>query len=469
MDILRFYLNGDLREIDFSAKESPPLYCSVLHYLRKYEKLTGTKEVCGRGDCGACTVILASKDTVSGREKRFSVDSCLMRLPQLHGKHLLTIEAPDQYLNTRAVKKAFLKERASQCGFCSPGMVLSTYIHVKNQIPFNREDIQRSLSGNLCRCSGYQAIMDAALFLEKCPEIPGKKELPLAFPEPESKMLLFKQDDLVYVIPSTLQEFYRVRKTWPVARIAAGFTGSCMDYKSSVIDISHIPELTHVKVTDTHITLGAACNFETMKKELGSLFPYMMPYLDEFASLQVRNQATLGGNIADGSPVGDTMPLCLAHDAVFLVAGPHGTRSIEARRFTTGYRQVALKPGELILAVEFPRQDEDAFYFAHKQARRRNMDISSVSFVARVNLRGKTCRDIRLAYGGMAAVPTRSMNAERFLKGKIFSLNNCRKASALLEKDFTPLSDVRGSATYRMDVAKNMLLLLYESYTGNHD
>jgi len=469
MDILRFYLNGSLREIDFSAKSSPPLSCSVLHYLRTYEKLTGTKEMCGRGDCGACTVILAGKDIVSGREKRVSVDSCLMRLPQLHGKHLLTIEAPDQYLDTRAVKEAFLRERASQCGFCSPGMVLSTYIHVKNQLPFNREDIQRSLSGNLCRCTGYQSIMDAALSLEKCPETPGKNELPLSFPEPESKMLLFKQDDLVYVIPSALQECYRARKTWPGARIAAGFTGSCMDYKNSVIDISRIPQLTQVNVTDSHITLGAACTFETMKEEMGTFFPYVLPYLDEFASLQVRNQASLGGNIADGSPVGDTMPLCLAHDAVCIVTGPRGTRRIEALRFTTGYRRVALKPGELILALEFPRPEETAFYFAHKQARRRNMDISSVSFAARVNLRGKTCRDIRLAYGGMAAVPARALNAERFLKGKVFSLNNCRKASALLEKDFTPVSDVRGSAAYRMDVAKNMLLLLYESYTGNHD
>ena len=469
MDILRFYLNGNLREIDFSAKGSPSLSCSVLHYLRTYEKLTGTKEVCGRGDCGACTVILACKDAVTGREKRISLDSCLMRLPRLHGKHLLTIEAPDKYMDTRAVKEAFLRERASQCGFCSPGMVLSTYIHVKNQLPFNREDIQRSLSGNLCRCTGYQAIMDAALSLEKFPEPPGKHELPLSFPEPESKMLLFKQDNLVYIIPSSLQELYRARKTWPEARIAAGFTGSCMDYEGSVIDISSIPELTQVNVTDSHITLGAACTFETMKKEMGTFFPYMMPYLDEFASLQVRNQASLGGNIADGSPVGDTMPLCLAHDAVCLVIGPRGTHRIEARRFTTGYRQVALKPGELLLAVEFPRPEEDAFYFAHKQARRRNMDISSVSFAARVNFKGKTCRDIRLAYGGMAAVPARALNAERFLKGKGFSLNNCRKAAALLEKDFTPLSDVRGSASYRMNVAKNMLLLLYESYQGNHD
>ena len=469
MDILRFYLNGDLREIEFSAKDSPPLSCSVLHYLRTYEKLTGTKEVCGRGDCGACTVIVACKDAVSGREKRVSVDSCLMLLPQLHGKHLLTIEAPDQYLDTGPVKEAFLRERASQCGFCSPGMVLSTYIHVKNQLPFKREDIQRSLSGNLCRCTGYQAIMDAALSLEKCPEAPGQHELPLSFPETGNKLFLFKQDELVYVVPSSLQEFYRARKTWPAARIAAGFTGSCMNYKNSVIDISRIPELTEVNVTDSHITIWAACNCDTMKQVMGPAFPYMMPYLDEFASLQVRNQATLGGNIADGSPVGDTMPLCLSHDAVCIVTGPRGTRRIEARLFTTGYRQVALRPGELIQAVEFPRPDTDTFYFAHKQARRRNMDISSVSFAARINLRGKTCRDIRLAYGGMAAVPARALNAERYLKGKVFSLNNCRKASALLEKDFFPLSDIRGSATYRMDVAKNMLLLLFESYKGNHD
>lgn len=469
MDILRFYINGKLREIDFSRSNSPPLSCSLLHYLRKYEKMTGTKEVCGKGDCGACTVVVAQKDEVTGKEKRFTVDSCLMRLPRLHGKHILTIEAPPQYLQTEPIRKAFLRERASQCGVCSPGMVLSAYIHVKNDLPLNREEIQRSLSGNLCRCSGYQSIMDAILSLGNDSDIESGGELPLDFPPMENRMITFVQNGLVYVIPHNIEDLFDARKKYPRARIASGFTGSCMDYKGDVIDISAVCELLQVMVTSKSITLGAACNFETMKKELGRFYPYMIAYLDDFGSVQVRNQATIGGNISDGSPVGDIMPLCLAHDAVCVVCGSSGQRCIDAARFTTGYRQVALKPGEVLLRVEFPLAEKGTWFFAHKQSRRRNMDICSVSFAASVKLDGKKCTSVRLAYGGMAAIPSRAVQTERFLKGKVFSLNNCRKAAACLERDFSPISDIRGSAAYRMDVAKNMLLLLYESYSGNHD
>ncbi len=469
MDILRFYLNGTLREIDFSKKDSPSLSCSVLHYLRGYEKMTGTKEVCGRGDCGACTVIVAHKDPVSGKESRISVDSCLMPLPRLHGKHLLTIEAPGEILDTEPVRDAFLEQRASQCGVCSPGMVLSTYIHLKNGLPLNREEIQRSLSGNLCRCTGYQAIVDAALSLDKNPRARGTSEKPLDFLPADDHMITFRKDGVVYVRPRNMEEFHRVRKAYPRAVVASGFTGSAMNCAGSVIDVSSVREMLEVRHTPSCISIGASCNFETVKKELGGIFPYMNPYLDAFGSLQVRNQASVGGNIAEGSPVGDTMPLCLVHDAVCIVSGPRRVRRVEAARFTTGYRETALKPSEILMAVEFPLPDRKTLYFAHKQSRRRNMDISSVSFAAAVTLEGKKCTAIRLAYGGMAATPARAMQTERFLKGKVFSEGNCRKATAFLEKDFTPLSDIRGSAAYRMDVAKNMLVFLYESYNGNHD
>ncbi len=469
MDLLRFYLNGKPRVIDFSRRGSPPLSCSVLHYLRQYEKLTGTKEVCGAGDCGACTVIVAEMDEATGLEKRVSADSCLMRLPRLHGKHLLTIEAPERLLDTGPIREAFLRERASQCGVCSPGMVLSSYIHMKNRLPMSQDEIRRSLSGNLCRCTGYQSILDAVISLDRSPELKAGREEPLDFPQVEKRMHVFVQGDNAYLLPLTLEDLYAARKKYPGARIASGFTGSCVDYKGTVIDISRVRELLQVHVSDSGISIGAGCSFETMKGQMTQHFPYMTPYLDSFASLQVRNQASIGGNIADGSPVGDTMPLCLAHDAVCVVCGPRGTRRIKAGLFTTGYRKVALRSDEVLLAVEFPFPADGTYHFAHKQSRRKNMDISSVSFAASVRVEGKTCSSVRLAYGGMAAVPARALHTERFLKGKVFSRANCQKASACLEKDFSPISDVRGSAAYRMDVAKNMLILLYESYNGEHD
>ncbi|MBP7708940.1 MAG: FAD binding domain-containing protein [Bacteroidales bacterium] len=469
MDLLRFYLNGKPREIDFCCPDSPPLSCSVLHYLRRYEKMTGTKEVCGSGDCGACTVIVAEKDEVTDTEKWFTADSCLLRLPQLHGKHLLTIEAPDKYMNTTPVRDAFLRERASQCGVCSPGMVLSAYNHVKNNLPLNREEIKRSLSGNLCRCTGYQSIMDAVLSLDSQPGFQAGGEEPLDFPQVEKRMHAFIKGENVYLLPLCLEEFFIARRQYPGARIASGFTGSCMDHKGSVIDISRVRELLQVSVSEFGISLGAACNYETMKKELGPHFPHIIPYLDSFASLQVRHQASLGGNIADGSPVGDTMPLCLALDAVCVACGPEGTRRIKADLFTTGYRKVDLLPDELLMAVVFPFPEKGTHFFVHKQSRRKNMDISSVSFAAAIRLEGRTCTSVRLAYGGMAPVPARAMHTERFLKGKVFSRANCRKASAFIEKDFTPISDIRGSAAYRIDVARNMLLMLYESITGKDD
>lgn len=474
MSILSFYLNGALVLVDFSKADSPSPFCSVLHYVRQYCHLTGTKEGCGKGDCGACTVIVATPTSTPGVCTYKALDSCLLRLPDLHGKHLLTIEAPEDCLCTAPIREAFLRERASQCGFCSPGMVLSAYAHIKNNLPFTREEVQRTLSGNLCRCTGYQAILDAVQSLDAAKEAVQGVEKPLTFPplENPTACLTFQKDSMVYVKPFTASDCLEVLahyQSLPATdvHVAAGMTGSAMGVFQQastrtqvVIDVSCVAEFRRIEQTPQTVILGASCTVEEMRHTFRPLYPSLSAYLDAFASAQIRNKATLGGSLADGSPVGDAMPFCMALNATCLVLGPRGMREVPADRFTLGYRKVDLQQGEVLAAVRFPLPSlENPFVFVHKQVRRRNMDISCVSFACLVSP-----NFVRLVYGGMAAVPAHAVHAEAFLKGKSFSVSNAKKAAGLLAKDFTPLSDIRGSSEYRMKVAQHLLIFASEIY-----
>lgn len=469
MNILRFCINGQEREIDFSKPESPSPFCSVLHYIRHYEKLTGTKEMCGKGDCGACTVILASQTDSKGECNYRALDSCLLPLAELHGNHLLTIEAPADCMDTLPIREAFLKERASQCGFCSPGMVLSIYSHIKNGYPFTPEFIKRTLSGNLCRCTGYTTILQAALSLEKAGVIIKQNEKPLLFPIIENNSLNLRKNDESYIRPVSLTELKELLKDYPHLPLTGGLTGSGMTYRKSVIDVSHVKEMLACEETEDFITLGASCTIKDMSTLLGKHFPYMVPYLEDFASEQIRGKATIGGSLADGSPVGDIMPLCMAHNAVCIIMGPDSIREVFCDRFMLNYRKVDLKPGELILAARFERPAKNVFYAAFKQSRRKNMDISSVCLAATIKLINGKCHSVRLVYGGMAAVTAHALQTEKFLKGKVFSLSNCKKAANCIAADFEPLSDLRGSKQFRMDTAKNMLISLYQKYSEQNE
>lgn len=425
--------------------------------------------MCGKGDCGACTVILASPTDKKGECNYRALDSCLLPIAELHGNHLLTIEAPADCMDTLPIREAFLKERASQCGFCSPGMVLSIYSHIKNGYPFTSAFIKRTLSGNLCRCTGYTAILQAALSLEKAGAIINLNEKPLIFPVIESKSLYLRKNDESYIRPACLQELKELRKDNPTLPLAGGLTGSGMTHRQSVIDVSHVKEMLACEETEDSITLGASCTIKEMNTLLGKHFPYMVPFLEDFASEQIRGKATIGGSLADGSPVGDIMPLCMAHNAVCIIMGTDSIREVDCDRFLLNYRKVDLKPGEFIFAVRFKKPADNVFYAAFKQSRRKNMDISSVCLAAAVELINGKCRSVRLVYGGMAAVTAHALHTEKFLKGKVFSLSNCKKAAACLDADFEPLSDLRGSKQYRMDTAKNMLISLYEKYTKQNE
>lgn len=470
MHLLKFYLNNKPVTVDFSLPQSPSPLCSVLHYLRNWQKLTGTKEVCGKGDCGACTVIIVSPATGLKPVTYQAVDSCLLRLPDLHGKHLLTIEAPAAVLDTEPIRNAFLKERGSQCGFCSPGMVLSTYAHVKNKLPFTRESIQRSLSGNLCRCTGYIAIYNAAASLEN---ITLTDRTP-AFPSVEKGLLIFEKDNVTYCVPHTADELSQAWTKYPQARLAGGFTGSAMSFEPSdipvqIIDVSQISDWRDCTAAEDGLHLGASCNLETLRTFIRPYYPSVASYLDDFAGAQIRNKATLGGSLADGSPVGDSMPFCMALKGTVVLWGLNGTREVDMNHFMLGYRKVDIAPHEAIAQIRLPLPQDHTHYFVYKQTRRKNMDISAVSFACAIQIKDRKCADVQLVFGGVAATTVHAKQTEKYLKGKVFSLANCKKAGNVLERDFSPLSDIRGSKDYRMNTAKNLLILQFEQYKEDHN
>ncbi len=470
MHLLHFYLNGQPVTLDFSLSKSPSPLCSVLHYLRDVLHLKGTKEVCGKGDCGACTVILVSAPTATTPAVYRAVDSCLLRLPDLDGKHLLTIEAPTHLLDTEPIRNAFLKYRGSQCGFCSPGMVLSTYAHLKNNRPFTREEIQRSLSGNLCRCTGYLAIYDAVASLEGA----VLQDCLPEFPTTEKGLKIFCKDNVTYCLPHNPEEVSSAFQQFPGAKPAGGFTGSALVWQPSeeplqVMDLSQVSSWAECSVGNREIILGATAPIETLRTFLRPYYSAVSEYLDDFAGTQIRNKATLGGSIADGSPVGDAMPFCMALKAQVVIWGPGGTRRVSAEDFTKGYRHVDLNPQEVVAQVILPLPDPYTHYFVYKQARRKNMDISTLSFAAAIRVENGKCTDVQLVYGGMAEKVMHASHAERFLNGHPFTLINCKKAGDLLEQDFSPLSDLRGGKEYRMQCARNLLLLQYQHYTQQHN
>lgn len=467
MNVLHFFLNGQPHAIDFSQPDAPSPLCSVLHYLRATLQLTGTKELCGKGDCGACTIIV-----VSPTEGLRALDACLLRLPQLQGKHVLTIEAPAQYLNVEPIKEALRKTQSGRCGFCSPAMVLSLYAHIKNKLPHTREAFQQSLSGNLCRCTGYETILEAAAQLKDALAELEAGEWPLAFPEPvpPSESILFTKGRLSYFMPRSVSELLLIRQAFAQSKILAGLTGGALEYvqnpktATDLVDISEICEYKTITRDEEGITVGAGCTIEQLRRYMLPLYPAFSTHLEAFAGAQVRNQATLGGSLVGGSPVGDLIVVCMALKAVCLIEGPLGTRQVASKRFTIANGRVDLREGEVLAAVRFPLPDPQSHLFVFKQATRKNMAVSTVSCACNLTVLDKKCIAIQLVYGGMADVPVHAKQAEKYLRAEPFTLFRCKKAALLLAEDFAPQDDVRGTAAYRLTVAQNTMIALYESF-----
>ena len=467
---IRFLLSTDAR----SLSDIDPTR-TVLDYLREDETLCGTKKGCAEGDCGACTVMLAERDGLGGLRYR-PVNSCIMFLPALDGKQLVTIEhlrGPDGQLHK--VQQAMMKHHAAQCGFCTPGFVMSlATLHHAGAV-VDRAEIADALAGNLCRCTGYRPIYDAAISALAAPSDSTERATRDAALATELDALGTDRDSLTvtgagrrFIAPRSLQELTALLAAHPDALILGGGTDIGLwvtkqrKHLPLLIATEHVAELRQVTVSDAQLSIGSAVPYADAMARLTEWHPATATLLRRIGSRQIRERGTIGGNIANASPIGDMPPLLIAMGATLVVASTKGQRRLPIEGFSHGYRQTDLQPGEVLAFIEIPKPPLNIRLGIYKVSKRFDQDISAVcaGFAVELAEDGRV-RAIRIGYGGMAATPVRARAVEAQLTGTLWGLPAIEAAMASIDQSFTPLTDMRASARYRSMIARNLLLKFY--------
>ena len=466
---IRFLLGKHARELTGTDPTR-----TVLQYLREDEGLCGTKEGCAEGDCGACTVTIAERHDKGGIRYR-AVNSCIMFVPSLDGKQLLTVEhVTGENGALHPVQQAMVDHHASQCGFCTPGFVMSlATMYMAGETP-DRADIVDGLIGNLCRCTGYRPILDAAYAALGAPA--GSRILPdhpevlraqLEALETDDETLTYEAAGRRFIAPRSLTELSSILAGEPMALILGGGTDVGLWVTKQHRDLplilatESIPALRRIDETDTRVTIGGAVTYADALEALAAMHPAIGALIRRIGSRQIRERGTIGGNVANASPIGDMPPLLLALDAVLILASGAGVRRLPIDQFFQDYRTTALGTGEILAAIEIPRPSDDMRLAAYKVSKRFDQDISAVCAAFALRLEAGRVRSVRIAFGGMAAIPRRAGTVEEALTGRTWNVETLRSVFADLDDAFTPLSDMRASAEYRKLVARNLLLKFY--------
>lgn len=470
---LSFILDGERFDLTHIAPTT-----TVLNFLREHLNRTGTKEGCAEGDCGACTVVLG--DLHQGRLRYRAVNACIQLLPALDGKILYTVESLKTSQGLHPVQQAMVDCHASQCGFCTPGFVMSLFALYKTEAPPSRDRLCTALSGNLCRCTGYRPILEAGrrmhVYAEQIPSEQqtavsaafgnslGEDELIQQLQTLNSPQSLYLEyQDASFYAPTALQELADYLVTNPEARILAGGTDIGLwvtkqhrDLKQ-VVYLGAVAELNKIAKTTDYLEMGAAVSLEDAYQALVAEYPELQDLYERFASLPIRNAGTLVGNVANGSPIGDSMPALIALGAQVVLQQGTKTRSLALEDFYLGYQQKDLQAGEFVQALRIPLAKPKQCFRTWKISKRFGQDISAVCAAFAVELEQNQVTAIRIAFGGMAATPKRAVQTEQALFGQVWSENAIQQAIQALQQDFQPLSDMRASAEYRSLVAANLL------------
>ncbi|WP_374335177.1 xanthine dehydrogenase small subunit [Leeia sp.] len=465
---VRFLLNGVAHTL-----QAPQPTRTVLQYLREEAGCTGTKEGCAEGDCGACTVVLAEPDGDSVSLK--AINACIQFLPTLHGKALYTVEAlSDANGPLHPVQQAMVDSHASQCGFCTPGFVMSLFALYQNQPQAERSEVADCLSGNLCRCTGYRPIFDAAQRMYQLPrETLDRRALRQQLDQLSAgESLHIERDGQHFHAPISLDELAALRQAKPQARMLAGGTDVGLWVTKQfrelgdILYLGRVAELHTVCEQDGVLQIGAAVSLNDAFAALVRHYPQLQELHQRFASTPIRNAGTLGGNVANGSPIGDAMPALIALSTEIVLRGGDHTRSLPLEDLYLAYQKNAMQPGEFVQALRIPLPDARLFR-AYKLSKRFDQDISAVMCGLALQLRDGVVQAARLAFGGMAATPKRAQAAEQALVGQRWSEDSVRRAMQALATDFQPLSDMRASADYRLQAAQNLLYRFWLESSGS--
>jgi len=506
---IEFRLNGNSVRVD---TVSPNL--TLLEWLRM-NGMTGSKEGCAEGDCGACSVAIVDRDARGKRCYR-AINSCLVPLPLMSGRDIISVEGVSrcdqdaercsdgaqspshdgasvdratrlQHQDSRAngatqlqqedlrangaaqlhpVQRAMVENFGSQCGYCTPGFIMSLFEGYYRKDLKTGAQLDEQLCGNLCRCTGYRAIRDAAA--DAFTQRNGVDAFATQLKTSQAKLKATRYNFAgeTFLRPTSLEKLFAAMAREPKARLIAGATDLGLEISKrfqkfpALVSLEGIPELSQIVSTETEWRIGAAATLTKVDDLLGAEYPELRQMFSVFGSRQIRNRATLGGNLVTASPIGDSAPVLLALEASVVIASARGERVLPLDKFFISYRKTALEPGEILRSIVIPRFGADSgmrrqFY---KVSKRREMDISTVAacFAVEVTESG-TITKARLGYGGVAALPVRARATETALIGKRWSAAACEEVFAILEREFIPISDVRGSATYRRQVIVNLL------------
>lgn len=458
--LVRFLLNG----LDEVATPAPPDQ-TVLQWLRTRRRLNGTKEGCAEGDCGACTVALA--EVRDGALVWSAANACIMLMGQLHGRLLVTVEGIADGQALHPVQDAMIAHHASQCGYCTPGFVMSLFAAFRNGGSNEPGAIHDAIAGNLCRCTGYRPIVSAAQealgkarsdrfdalaadILARLKEIAAGPAL--ACDTPEGR----------YLAPKSRAELAAALRADPSARIVAGGTDLGLDVtkrrqrQPALVSVNAVSELKQIARRDGALVIGAAATYAQALPHLAAIDASIGILLRRLGSAQIRALGTVGGNLANASPIGDMAPILIALGASVIVGGARGEREIPLDEFFTGYRRTALDKGEFIDRVVAPLPAADTFVRVDKISRRFDQDISAVCGAIAFRREGDRIAAPRVAFGGMAATPARASCTEQALDGAPLARESFEAAAQALSRDFKPIDDFRASAAYRMRVAQNL-------------
>lgn len=468
-DYILLYINGREHKISGSRAFVP-----VTDYLRMDLAQCGTKVVCAEGDCGACSVMLGR---LEGDELVYKpVNGCIQYVFQLDCAHIITVEGLKLNGALNPVQEAMVECHGAQCGYCTPGFVVAMCSMFDEGKPLNACQIKDGLTGNLCRCTGYEAIVKAGLSVDlnewkSVEKLYPSKEMVKQFKEHSKQAVRIEAGGKELCVPVDVKGACEFKKQNPKTVIVSGGTdvavmmnkkGFVPDHLISTANIPGIAGITKRSENGRDVLeVGARATLSDLERAVQSLNDDMKYIMWVFGSPQIRNAGTLAGNIANGSPIADTIPFLFAMDAEVEVAGVLGSRKILMKDLYKGYKQLSLQSDEVIVKIHVPMPLKSEIFKLYKVSRRQHLDISSFTAAIRLSVDKGKITAASVAYGGVAAVVLRLPEVEKFLVGKTLSLETCREAGQRAREELKPLSDVRGSRDYRLKLAENIFVKFY--------
>jgi xanthine dehydrogenase small subunit len=480
---LRFFRRGQVVTLDGVETNR-----TLLDLLREDLHCTGTKEGCGEGDCGACTVVLGEEK--SGKLELRAINSCIRLAHSVDGMALWTVEDLATDTKLHPAQESMVQCHGSQCGFCTPGFVMSLFALYETSAgqSISRTQAQGALSGNLCRCTGYRPILDAAQAMQDLPPVrvdeaavlSGLKQMDAAHKKTRASRVTplseaGSEPDAAYLLPTGLAELLTLRARYPDAQVVAGCTDVGLWVTKMhmqfprILDVTRVKELRRIEKYKHHIAIGAAVKLTDAFAALVADRPQLASFAHRFAGLPVRNSGTLGGNVANGSPIGDSMPLLIALGANVVLMSLRGSRDLRLEDLYTGYRKNLIAKDEVLAWIKIPKATQAEFSRVYKISKRFEDDISAVCLALNLHLQEGVVTRASIGVGGIAATPVRAVKTQAALLGQPWTQDTVHTAMQVLRAEFTPISDMRASAAYRTEVLGNLLQRFWLESLGASD